>query len=156
MKVQHIYFILLGFIIISGTAFLFLMRDRTRAMTNEEYYTYVAYTDAKSWGKPQYQLFSVDKIEGIIMDEDIAYMRYHYHYVTSSGDTYDHTGIMKISLQQGIIFSYREVDRPIPDLSSYFLEFDAAMERNPKDISLDNKDIEGFITKVKPNYRILT
>jgi hypothetical protein len=49
MQAKHIYFILLGFIIISGTAFLFLMRDRTRAMTKEEYYTYVAYTDAKSW-----------------------------------------------------------------------------------------------------------
>jgi hypothetical protein len=90
------------------------------------------------------------------MDDDVAYMRYHYHYVTSNGDMYDHIGIMKVSLQQGIIFSYREVDRPIPDVSSYFLEFDAAIEREPKDISLDNEDIEDFISQVKPKYRILT
>lgn len=154
MKVKYVYFILLGFVIISGILFLIMIRDQTRAMTHEEYYTYVAYTDAKSWEKSEYQLFLVDYIEGVVMD-DMAYMRYSYHYETSNGETYHHIGIMKVSLDQGIIFSYREVDRPIPDLSSYFLEFDQSMEKEPKDIDLDDKAIEDFISKVKPNNRIL-
>jgi hypothetical protein len=153
MKSNQMYLIALIFTIICGLLIFFFFRDDTRPMTSQEIYTYVSINEAKSWESLSYQSFEILFAQGVIND-DVAYVRYAYTYLTASNETYEHIGIMKISLDSGILFSYREVDRPISTLNSYFAEFDSAMENASFDFNLDKDDILDFMNKIKPNHRI--
>jgi len=152
-KSSHVYYIALTLTILCSIVIVLLVKDDTRAMTNREIFIDASITEAKQWESLSNQVFNIIYVQGVIVD-DVAYVRYAYELITSSNEAYEHVGIMKINLDLGILFSYREVDRPIVTLNSYFTEFDSAMEDEFYDFHLDEDDILDFISKVKPNRRI--
>lgn len=153
MKSNYMFFYAFIVTIFSCIIIVILFRNDTRAMTTKEVFIDASISEAKHWENSSYQVFRIIYVQGVIVD-DVAYVRYAYELLTSSNEAYEHVGIMKISFEEGILFSYREVDRSISSLNSYFLEFDSIMGNETYDFHLDEDDILDFMNKAKPNRRI--
>lgn len=152
------YQVLFGYILILsmlGFVTFLLLYDYTRPMDDEEKWIHITIEEARSWEKSSYESFVVHEVYGVIVSSDLAYTRYTYSFELENGEVISHTGIMKISLAEGILFTYREVDRDIPGLEAYFNEYDTHIQSDAYTFSLSQSDILIFLSKTRPNQRML-